>query len=143
MLSKPRRWLAYTIEVNDLLECYDQLLDRFERADVPLDGVFGSNTQEGSAVPGLVVAIGPAVEPARLAEVLPLLEGFGRVFLLVDEGVSHNKFIAIGSLNLNKEPVVALSQGLAALISTPGATADQLCRAVEAAPRIHVLGREE
>jgi hypothetical protein len=143
MLAKPRRWLAYSIEVNDRLGCYDTLVDRFEQSDVPLDGAFGSNTEQGYEVPGILVAVGRAVEPARLWEVLELLGGLGRLFLCIDEGVTHNKFIAVGSLNLGKVPIVALSEELSTLIARPGTTAEELQQAVDSAPPVHVFGARD
>jgi len=144
MLMKPRRWLAYTVEVNDLLPCFESIVDRLEGSEIPLDGTFGSNTLPGVDVPGLLIAIGPSVEPQHLLEVLSLLRGLGQAFLVVHEEATHSKYIGVGALNLNNEPVVAVSDELLALIRRPDATAADLCQAMAAAPRIHVLaGRGE
>ena len=82
MLMKPKRWLSYTVELNDLLPSYDQILKAFELSAVPLDATFGSNSEPGHDIPGVLLAIGPAVEPARLGEILDLLEGIGQVTLV-------------------------------------------------------------
>jgi hypothetical protein len=143
MLMKPRRWLAYTIEVNDLLPMYEQVVDRFEASDVPLDGAFGSNTTTGVELPGVLLAVGSAVEPARLAEVLGLLTGW-QLFVVMRDGREHEKEIIIGALNLDAEPVTAIAGELLATIMQPDATAADLRRAVDSASEVHVLvGREE
>jgi hypothetical protein len=139
MLMKPRQWLAYTVAVNDLLPAYEQIVDRFESSDVPLDGAFGSNTTAGLELPGLLLAIGPAVEPVRLTEVLHLLAGFGQLFVLVHDDGEHDKLILIGALNLNGEAVTAIAGDVLATIKRPDATADDLRRAIEDAPKVHVL----
>jgi hypothetical protein len=106
---KPKKWLAYTIEVNDLLPAYEQIIARFEESDIPLDGTFGSNTTAGHVAPGILLAIGPAVEPARLAEVILLLSELGQLFILVHDEASHNKVILIGALNLSGDKVTAIT----------------------------------
>ena len=143
MLMKPRRWLAYTIELNDLLPMYDEIVDRFEHSDVPLDGAFGSNTTTGLELPGLLLAIGPSVEPARLSEVVDLLEGLGQLFILVHPDGVHEKVILIGALNLKGEAVTALAGEVLATVTRPSATAAELRQAIKNAPKVHLLsGRE-
>jgi hypothetical protein len=137
---KPRRWLAYTIEVNDLVPSYEDIVDRFERSDVPLDGTFGSNTVSGVEMPGLLVAVGPAVEPARLAELVDMLAGLGQLFVLVDEEPIHDKCILIGALNLEHVAVTAIAGDVLAVVRDPGATAADLHRAIAHAPKVLVLG---
>src|SRR5262245_42835819 len=117
MLMKPRRWLAYTIELNDLLTTYEEILNRFERSDVPLDGTFGSNTTAGLELPGLLLAIGPSVEPARLREVVDLLDGLGQLFVLVHPDGVHEKVILIGALNSRGEAVTALAGEVLATVT--------------------------
>jgi hypothetical protein len=140
MIAKPRRWLAYKIELNDLLPEYELLLDRFEQTDIPLDATFGSNTEPGIAVPGIVLAIGPAVEPARLAEILALLDGIEPLHLKIHREGEHAKVIFIGALNLQAEGIVPLSDELRATLDR-ALTAAELVRAIEDAPRIAVLAR--
>jgi hypothetical protein len=139
---KPRRWLAYTVEVNDLLPSYEHIVDRFERSDVPLDGTFGSNTLAGVELPGLLLAIGPAVEPPRLAEVVDLLAGLGQLFVLVCAEDTHDKCITIGALNLEHDAVTAVAGDVLATIMDPDATASDLSGAVERAPKVLVLARD-
>src|SRR5262245_42771136 len=143
MLMKPRRWLAYTVELNDLLPCYEELLNRFERSEIPIDGTFGSNTSAGSEVPGLVLAVGPAVEPQRLVEILNLIVGLGQVFLVVNEDGPHNKSIAVGALNLNRESVVAMTDELVGEIRRPGSTSEDLRTAINDAPQVRVFAAKE
>lgn len=142
MLMKPRRWLAYTVEVNDLLPSYERIVDRFEQSDVPLDGTFGSNTLAGVELPGLLLAIGPAVEPARLAEVVDLLAGLGQLFVLVCDEPIHDKCILVGALNLEHDAVTAVAGDVLATIMDPDATAADLCDAVARAPKVLVLARD-
>lgn len=143
MPSKPRRWLAYTIELNDLLPNYSEILDRFEASDIPLDGAFGSNTERGTTMPGLLLAIGPGVEPARLLEVCELLEGLGQLFLRIYGEGEHSKGILIGALNLFHDPVVAIGDRLLDALSKPGATAACLARAVAEEAEVEVLPARE
>ena len=140
MLMKPRRWLAYTVEVNDLLPAYEQIVDRFEPSEVPLDGTFGSNTLAGVELPGLLIAVGPAVEPARLAEVVDLLAGLGQLFVLICDEDMHDKCILVGALNLEGDAVTAIKGEVLRTIMDPDATANDLRDAVERAPKVHVLG---
>jgi hypothetical protein len=145
MLMKPKKWLAYIIEVNDLLPSYDQIVERFEHSDIPLDGAFGSNTTTGTVLPGLLLGIGRRVEPARLAEVLSLLSGFGHLFILVHEDGTHehDKFIVIGALNLSGESVTAVTGDVLATIMRKDATAEELYQTIKKAPKVHVLtGRD-
>jgi hypothetical protein len=143
MLMKPRRWLAYTVTVNDLLPCYEELITRFEQSEVPLDSTFGSNTEPGCQIPGLLVAFGPAVEPQRLEEVVSLLAGLGKLFLVIHHEATHSKCIVIGALNLEGEPVVAMSESVLALIRRPDASASDLCKAVAESPRVHPFAAGE
>ncbi|HEY1372054.1 MAG TPA: hypothetical protein VGH50_06255 [Candidatus Binatia bacterium] len=136
---KPKKWLAYTIEVNDLLPAYEQIIARFEESDIPLDGTFGSNTTAGHVVPGILLAIGPVVEPARLAEVILLLSELGQLFILVHDEASHNKVILIGALNLSGDKVTAITGDVIATIMRKDATAEALLRAIERAPKVHVI----
>jgi hypothetical protein len=140
---RPRKWLAYTIEVSDLLPIYEQIVDRFERSDVPLDGAFGSNTTTGFVLPGVLIAVGNAVAPCRLAEVIGLLSGLGQLFVLVHDDGEHDKVIAIGALNLNGEPVTAVAGDVLATIMRPDATAAELRQAIASAPKVHVLGARD
>jgi hypothetical protein len=143
MLMKPKKWLAYTIEVNDLLPAYERIVERFERSDIPLDGAFGSNTTPGVGLPGVLLAIGPAVEPARLAEVIALLTEFGQLFILVHEDGTHDKFIFIGALNLDGEPVTAVGGDVLSTIMRKDATVEELRQSIENAPKVHVIiGRD-
>jgi hypothetical protein len=41
---KPRRWVGYWIALNDLLPDAQEILDRFERSEIPLDDTFGSSS---------------------------------------------------------------------------------------------------
>lgn len=139
MLMKPMRWLAYNIEVNDLLRQYTEIVDRFERSDIPLDGAFGSNTESGSEVPGLLVAVGPGVEPQRLLDILLLLDGLDQLFVVLNTEGEHSKIVAIGSLNLNKECIVAVTEEMIAVLSDPSATSTSMVEAINAAPKVGVL----
>lgn len=139
MLMKPRRWLAYNIDVNDLLPQYSQIIDRFEPSDIPLEGAFGSNTEPGSKVPGLLLAVGPGVEPERLLEIVVLLSGLGQLFLAVHDSAVHSKVIDIGALNLDKRPIVAITKNLVAVLSESNATSHSMIRAIDAAPKVAVV----
>lgn len=143
MLMKPKRWLGYTIELNDLLPAYELIVDRFAGSGVPLDATFGSNTEGGVAFPGVLIAVGAAVEPARLIEVLALLEDIGDKFLVVHNDASHNRVIYIGALNLDKEPVVAISEGIVAALHRDGASARDMREAIAAAPRVYPMKPRE
>ena len=139
MLMKPRRWLAYNIEVNDLLPQYSEIVDRFERSDIPLDGAFGSNTEAASGIPGLLLAVGPAVEPERLLEVVDLLRDLGQLFVVVHDSAEHSKGICIGALNLERNPVVAVTEDLLAVLSETNATPSSMIQAINAAPKVAVV----
>jgi hypothetical protein len=139
MLMKPRRWLAYNIEVNDLLPQYSEIVDRFEQSDIPLDGAFGSNTEWGSEVPGLLVAVGPAVEPKRLLDIVALLDGLGQLFVTINHEGEHSKVIAIGALNLKREPIAAITEDMIATLSRPNATSHSMIEAIKSAPKVAVV----
>jgi len=143
MLQKPRRWLAYTIELNDLLPHYQQILDRFERSDVPLDGVFGSSSVSTSPPVGILIAIGPAVEPERLDEVIRLVEDLDQLFLVVHDDPSHNKVIIIGAMNLESVPFVAVTPELLGVVRSPGATAASVRSAIAAMPKVQAIRKRE
>lgn len=142
---KPKRWLAYSIELNDLLPDYDRLVQAFAESDVPLDAAFGSNSDTGPSaaggcrIPGMLIAIGPAVEPPRLAEIFGLLEGHGDRFLTIHADALHGKVIYIGALNLNNEPVIRVSDEILGVVHHPGATAQGLRDAVESAPKVYPM----
>ncbi len=139
MLMKPKRWLAYTIELNDLLPHYEGILSAFDGSDVPLDATFGSNSESGMEIPGILVAVGSAVEPARLAEVLALLDGIDRIFLTVHDAAVHSKVIYVGALNLDGDPIAPFSDQLSSFVRDPNATPRELMRAIERAPKIDIL----
>lgn len=143
MLQKPRRWLAYTVELNDLLPSYERILDRFERSDVPLDGVFGSGSVSTSPPLGILVAIGPAVEPQRLDEILRLVEDLDLLFLVVHDDPPHNKVIIIGSMNLEAAPFVAVTPRLLGVIRGPRATAADVTSAIAAMPKVQAIRKRE
>lgn len=111
-LIKDKKWLAYTIALNDLINGYDVIVERFEKSVIPLDEIFGSNSEQYAPNPVSMV-IGNAVEPLRLRDILILLEGFEPDFLMVDnEGFPHKKAIFIGSYNLDHEEAIPLTPGL-------------------------------
>ena len=110
MLIKNKKWLAYTVALNDLMRNYDKILTRFEKSSVPLDEVFGSNTEQ-YAPHSIILTFGPAVEPEHLRDILELLGEFRPDFLLLDEeGFPHKKQITIGSYNLDNEEAVPMTE---------------------------------
>jgi hypothetical protein len=143
MLRKPRRWLGYTIELNDRLSAYEEILTRFEQSDIPLDDVFGSNSIAQPTTPSLLVAVGPQVEPERLGEILQLLDGLGQVFLVLHDDPPHNKVIYIGAMNLEAAPLIAVSDELRALTHQPGASAEELAKAIGASPKVQPMRKRE
>jgi hypothetical protein len=74
-----------------------------------------------------------------LSELLSLLDGLGQLFLLVRDQGEHSKVILIGALNLNSEPVVAVTGDIHATITRADTTTAELHRAINAAPKVHVL----
>jgi hypothetical protein len=124
VLQVPRRWLGYSVWVNSKLAVREAILDRFEVSDVPLTNTFEPDEDDPAPEP-FVVSFGPAVEPARLIEVLNLLEGLGVQYLFAIDGPSR-KDITIGAMNLNAEPITPLTDDLSRMLATPGLSEQDL-----------------
>jgi hypothetical protein len=108
-LMKSKKWMAYTVALNDLIADYDVIIERFEKSSIPLDELFGSNTEQYSPH-SIVMAIGTAIEPSRLRDILKLLENLGPDFIIVDiEGIPHKKTIYIGSYKLDQEEAIPMT----------------------------------
>jgi len=106
-LVRPRRWLGYFVSLNDLHPRAEEMLDRFERSEIPLWDTFGSSSELPASNSKFIVAFGPGVEAGRLQEVLELLDGVGVEYLQAMR--ENRKCIYIGTLNLENEPVTAFS----------------------------------
>ena len=111
-LQKPRRWLAYRIELNDLLPEVDAILDRFERSEVPLEDCFGSNSDRPEVPRSTILFFGPGTEPDRLVELIDLLDGIPIHYVQAGDEVWNRKVIFIGSYNFDAEGGAPLSPGL-------------------------------
>ena len=138
-LMKPRRWLGYTICLNDLLEDAPEILDRFERSDVPLDDTFGSSSDPPTRPRATLLYFGPGVEPPRLVEVLDLLRRLPVHHLQTDSSGHARKTIYVGALNFEALPVAPLTPSLDAQLRRPGLSVDELSAVVKAHSTVHAL----
>jgi hypothetical protein len=111
-LQKPRRWLGYRIELNDLVSEADTILDRFENSEIPLDDCFGSNSDPPEAPRSTILFFGPGTEPIRLTELIELLDGTSIHYIQAGTESYNRKVILIGGYNLDAAPVAPLSPGL-------------------------------
>lgn len=138
MLMKPRRWLGYTICLNDELPQSERVLDQFEQSSIPLDDTFGSSSDVAGRNQSVIVMFGPRVERERLVEVLDLLaEAELEVhFLMASFESCHRKMIYIGAYNLEHERVAPLTAELDSRIRTEARTAEELGRLVLAASTV-------
>lgn len=138
-LMKPRRWLGYTIALNDLLANAKEILDRFERSEIPLDDTFGSSSDPAARPRSTILYVGPGVEQDRLLELLALLEGVPIHFLQADHAGHSRKTIYIGSFNLENERVAPYSPEILASVCRPGLSAEEVTAAIINASTVHVL----
>jgi len=136
VLMKPREWMGYSVELNDLLPGAEELMDRFEQAQVPLDDTFGSSSDPPVPPPPLTVFFGPDVEPLRLLAVLHLLRDVNVRFLLAGIETEDRKRILIGAYNHEREKLTPYSDELLRQIGSPGVTADGLTTLVREAARL-------
>jgi hypothetical protein len=127
-LLVPRRWLGYSVWVNWNLVAREAILDRFEGSDIPLTNTFEPDEDDPSPEP-FVVAFDQGVDPARLSEVLTLLEGLGVQYLFAADAATR-KDITIGTLNLNVEPITPLTDQLKQMMMTPDLSAKDFHQAV-------------
>jgi hypothetical protein len=75
------QWQAYRVKVNDLLPCYQRVVDRFREARIPITDTFGS-TSETKRVPDYyVLAFGPDVAVEALQEVMRAIAVTGVEYL--------------------------------------------------------------
>lgn len=138
-LMKPRRWLGYTIALNDLLPDAEELLDRFEHSDIPLDDTFGSSSDPAERPRSIIVFFGPGVEQPRLLEVLDLLRGSRIHFLQTDTEGHNRKAIFIGALNLERERAAPYTPELLEALHEPGLSTDEIKEIVLQASTLQVL----
>lgn len=108
MLMKPRRWLGYSILLNDLLSTFEEILNRFETSEIPLDDTFGSSSDPPTKPTRFILLIGPGVEVERLNEVLKLLDGLGPEFIHPETDGAYRKHIYIGSNYSEKDLIIPL-----------------------------------
>jgi hypothetical protein len=127
-LLVPRRWLGYSVWVNWNLVAREAILDRFESSDIPLTNTFEPDEDDPAPDP-FVVAFDRGVAPARLTEVITLLEGLGVQYLFAADAATR-KDITIGALNLNAEPITPFTDELCKLMMTPELSAKDFHQAV-------------
>lgn len=132
MLMKPRRWLGYTICLNDELPQSERALDLFEQSSIPLDDTFGSSSDVGGRNQSVILMIGPRVECALLVEVLDLLAEASLPvhFIMATEETDRRKTIYIGAYNLDHEQVAPFTAELEARIRSLKLGADELSRVI-------------
>ena len=136
---KNKKWVAYTIALNDLIRNYEEIIMRFEKSSIPLDEVFGSNTEQ-YAPHSFVLAFGSAVEPERLIDILNLLDEYGPDFLLLDEEeLPHKKYITIGSYNMDNIEAVPLSKEIKEKILYDKLDIDGLHLLYKQAPKVPII----
>ena len=138
-LMKPKRWLGYTIALNDLLPDAQEILDRFERSDIPLDDTFGSSSDPPARPRSTILYVGPGVEQDRLLELLGLLEGIPVHFLQADHAGHSRKKIYIGALNLENARVAPSSPEVLAYLRRPGLSPEEVTAAILDASTLSVL----
>jgi len=112
MLMKPRRWLGYSIYLNDLFPESEKILDRFEVSEIPLMDTFGSSSDPPTKPSKFVLMIGPGVEINRLNELLELLEGVCPEFIQPETDNTYRKNIYIGCNDSGNESIIPLSTQL-------------------------------
>ena len=139
-LMKPREWMGYSVELNDLLPEAAEIIGRFEQAQVPLDDTFGSSSDPAVPPPPLIVYFGPDVEPQRLLDVLYLLPVKVR-FLLAGTASEDRKRILIGSYNYDRDRPTPFSDELVRRIEQPGMTPDDLTCLVRDAALLRAVSR--
>lgn len=123
-LLRPRRWLAYSVSMNDLHSRAAEMLDRFESSEIPLAETFGSSSDVDAPPEQFIVAFGPGVEAGRLLEVLDLLEGIDAPRLLAMS--DQRKTIYVGAFNLAGEPTMPLTPAMLQLLRDAPDDAQQL-----------------
>lgn len=138
MLMKPRRWLGYTVCLNDEVPQAEQALDRFEHSSIPLDDTFGSSSDVMGRTQSVILMFGPRVERDHLLEILDLLaEAQVPVhFLMASAASDHRKTIYIGAYNLDHERVAPFTAELNSRIRAEDLTSDELARLVQSASTV-------
>jgi hypothetical protein len=139
VLVKPREWLGYSVELNDLLPGSPQLIARFERERVPLSDTFGSSSDPPVPPPPLIVFFGPGVEPVRFLELLHVLRDADVRYLQAGTENEDRKRILIGGYNYNHEPLTPYSRELVRRIEQSGLTPDGLTSLVREAAHLRVV----
>ena len=138
-LMRPRRWLGYMITLNDLIDQAEEILDRFERSEIPLDDTFGSSSSPATRPRSTILHLGPGVEQSRLLELLDLLEGIAIHFLQADDAGHNRKAIYIGALNLYNECAAPYTPELTASLRRPGLSPEQVTDIIRRASTLQVL----
>ena len=127
---KPRQWLGYSILLNDLLPTSEEILNRFETSEIPLDDTFGSSSDPPIKPSRFILLVGPGVEIERLNEVLKLLDGLGPEFIQQETDGAYRKHIYIGSNDSGDDLIIPLlpklKEKLINLKCTPKELADYL-----------------
>jgi hypothetical protein len=136
-LVRPRRWLGYFVSLNDLHPHAEEMLDRFERSEIPLSDTFGSSSEQPVSADRFIVALGPGVEAGRLCEILELLDGLGVEYLQAMR--ENRKCIYIGALNLENEPVTPYSADLRNVIRDLPEKTDDLGRFLAGQSRLKIV----
>jgi hypothetical protein len=134
-LLKPRRWLGYTISVNDLLADAERIIDLFENSEIPLADTFGSSSDPAERPRSVILFFGPGTEPERFAELLDLLPVAAIHFLQASTDGGSRKTIYVGSYNLDAEPVAPITPDLLAAVRS-ASTPDELSRVVQEASSV-------
>jgi hypothetical protein len=109
---KPRKWLGYTVLLNDLIERSDEIIDRFELSEIPLSDTFGSSSDPPIKPSRYILLVGPGVEIERVKDVLKLLEGMEPDYILPEIDGAYRKHIYIGCNDSDSEPIIPLSSEL-------------------------------
>ena len=138
-LMKPRRWLGYMISLNDLIDRAEEILDRFEHSEIPLDDTFGSSSCPATRPRSTILHLGPGVEQARLFELLDFLEGIAIHYLQADTAGHNRKSIYIGALNLYNECAAPYTPELLAALRRPGVSPEEITTIIRRASTLQVL----
>ena len=126
MLMKPRRWLGYSIYLNDLFAESEKILDRFEVSEIPLNDTFGSSSDPPIKPSKFTLLIGPGVEIDRLNEILELLEGIGPDFIQLETDNAYRKNIYIGCNDSDNESIISLSPNLKEILKKQNFSPNEL-----------------
>jgi hypothetical protein len=126
---------ATRIEINDLLPFYDDIVSALREAQVEVDRIFGSTSDEPETPDVFIISVGDGADPALLRKIIRVtinfgLNGVGRAL----QNLSTTR-IYVGSYAYRVRPYVRATPDIVEQLLSPGLDRNHLGQILRGSPK--------